>query len=159
MVNVACDVERSHLSGAGATPMAPVQATHDNELARVLAELQALKQMQRSAQSGNNTNRFGLTQQQRQPQSPGTQTGTRGPPGQDPVKRVNLNARIQKANTWRFCTKCRQWGKHLHNECRANKSRIATLAPMDPSTPPPDSQPLSDWFWDTQPITPPPPGN
>lgn len=148
MLERACDVERSNRS-VTTTPMAPLNPSgtqSEPTMASLLKEINALKSLQRSTQSG----------QQRPATSPsgGTQP-KRGPPGPDLVKRAHLNAKIQKQQSFRFCNKCRQWGKHVQNECRANKTEIASLTPQDPGLPPSEGTPLTDWFWDGKPTVPP----
>ena len=148
MLERACDVERSNRS-VTTTPMAPLNPSgtqSEPTMASLLKEINALKSLQRSTQSG----------QQRPATSPSSGTQPkRGPPGPDLVKRAHLNAKIQKQQSFRFCNKCRQWGKHVQNECRANKTEIASLTPQDPGLPPSDGTPLTDWFWDGKPTVPP----
>ena len=153
MLEKACDVERTVKSGSGgATPMAPISSNQDPQLETLMNEIKGLKTLTRNLQSGQGS-------RPANPAYSGSNSGAtpkKSPPGPDLVKRAHLNAKIQKNTTQhRYCNKCRQWGRHITNECRANKTEIAALNPMDPAVPPSDSQPVSDWFWDSKPTTPP----
>ena len=142
MVEKACEFERAFKS-VNPVPMAGVQSS--DAFASFTNELKSLNTMLRSTQSGQKP-RGGQQQQQQQQQQ---NSGQKAP---DPVARARLNARVQKAKEFRWCSKCKQWGRHVANECRARKTEIAALTPMDPTAPPPDGTPLADWYWDKQPL-------
>jgi len=144
MLEKACEVERTCRGTTPATPMAPL-TSQQQPPPDYMRELQSLKEMMRKMQTGSSR------PQQQQPQQ--ASGGARGPPGPDLARRAQLNTKIQKSTSFKFCNKCKQWGKHITPECRATKTQISALTPQDPSSQPPESTPLTDWFWDGKPTS------
>ena len=129
LVELACEFERTQKQPRA---VAAVAATEDQKIKALTAEINALKSWQRSTNPQNNTK-----QGQGQPAQDGKTPDQR---------RIALAKRIAKGNKYKFCTKCRQWGKHIVAECRAKKPEIAALTAMDPEVMP-EGEP-SDWFFD-----------
>ena len=47
------------------------------------------------------------------------------------TRRANLSTaeKVAERRWWAFCTKCRQWGLHYHDECPRSQAEISRLTP------------------------------
>ena len=48
------------------------------------------------------------------------------------TRRANLSTaeKVAERRRWAFCTKCRQWGLHYHDECPRSQADITRLTPQ-----------------------------
>ena len=127
LVEHACEFER--VLAKNKTNLASITSQSDPEVAKLVAEINSLK-----ARFNNNLSKDnkGTPPQQQQK---GKLTG-----------KAKLADRIKKVNRHKFCTNCKQWGKHIATECRYTKTQLASLSAMDPAEQP-EGEP-KDAFWD-----------
>ena len=54
--------------------------------------------------------------------------------------------RVAERKRWAFCTKCRQWGLHYHDECPRSAAEIARLTPQQKERGEPGQKPFDKAF-------------
>lgn len=133
LIEIACEFERTSKEKLG---IASLGSDSKDQLQKQLEdskkEIAALKALTGKGRGQKPKNNNGSTQQQGQP---GSGEG-----------KIRYAQKISKLTKWKYCKKCQQWGKHGNTECRANKTSIEALTPMDEEVMP--SGPVTDWYFD-----------
>ena len=133
MVEVTCEIERTLASEASGSKKQVASVDINQKLDLALKELAAFKTFSKQSTSGN---------QRGQQQSQGGNSDEK-------AKRkafVKLAKKVQKKNTWRFCNRCKTWGKHIAPECRVPQAELSAIQAQDQECEPPG--PPIDKFWD-----------
>ena len=64
------------------------------------------------------------------------------------TRRANLSTaeKVAERRRWAFCTKCRQWGLHYHDECPRSQADISRLTPQNKERGEPAGKPFDKAF-------------
>ena len=64
------------------------------------------------------------------------------------ARRANLSTaeKVAERRRWAFCTKCRQWGLHYHDECPRSQAEISRLTPQAKERGEPSGKPFDKAF-------------
>ena len=64
------------------------------------------------------------------------------------TRRANLSTaeKVAERRRWAFCTKCRQWGPHYHDECPRSQVEISRLTPQSKERGEPSGKPFDKAF-------------
>ena len=64
------------------------------------------------------------------------------------TRRANLSTaeKVAERHRWAFCSKCRQWGLHYHDECPRSQAEISRLTPQAKERGEPSGKPFDKAF-------------
>ena len=64
------------------------------------------------------------------------------------ARRANLSTaeKVAERRRWAFCSKCRQWGLHYHDECPRSQAEISRLTPQAKERGEPSGKPFDKAF-------------
>ena len=64
------------------------------------------------------------------------------------ARRANLSTaeKVAERRRWAFCSKCRQWGLHYHDECPRSQAEISRLTPRAKERGEPSGKPFDKAF-------------